>query len=75
MIIIIFMNAFKIYFVRNFFDVCDGIFLNYNWKKDNLKKSIEEAGVRKTDIFVGVDVFGRGCLGGGGFSTDIVCVK
>lgn len=25
---------------------------------------------RRTDIFVGVDVFGRGCLGGGGFQCD-----
>lgn len=55
--------------------MCDGIFLNYNWKQANLKKSVDEAGIRRTDVFVGVDVFGRGCLGGGGFSTNIVCVK
>lgn len=55
--------------------MCDGIFLNYNWKQVNLKKSVDEAGIRRTDVFVGVDVFGRGCLGGGGFSTNIVCVK
>nr|XP_042913022.1 cytosolic endo-beta-N-acetylglucosaminidase-like isoform X2 [Parasteatoda tepidariorum] len=29
------------------------------------------AGERKTDVFVGADVFGRGCPGGGGFSTDV----
>lgn len=56
---------------RIFFHACDGIFLNYNWKEENLEKSVKEAGSRKVDIFVGVDVFGRGCLGGGGFSTEI----
>ena len=29
---------------------------------------------RRTDIFVGVDVFGRGCLGGGGFQCDQVII-
>ncbi|XP_042913021.2 cytosolic endo-beta-N-acetylglucosaminidase [Parasteatoda tepidariorum] len=56
---------------RMFFDCCDGIFLNYNWTKDTLQKSVEMAGERKTDVFVGADVFGRGCPGGGGFSTDV----
>ncbi|XP_054718354.1 cytosolic endo-beta-N-acetylglucosaminidase-like [Uloborus diversus] len=56
---------------RNFFLVCDGIFLNYGWKEENLSKSISEAADRVTDIYVGIDVFGRGCFGGGGFSTDI----
>jgi len=107
---------------KPFFDVCDGIFLNYTWKvgpddtptsgdKDiensdtgtggcesaddncdkvdktgsdisagtavnpvkginNLSNSIDclSDGSRRRDIFVGVDVFGRGCLGGGGFN-------
>ncbi|XP_035204739.1 cytosolic endo-beta-N-acetylglucosaminidase-like [Stegodyphus dumicola] len=57
---------------RDFFDGCDGIFLNYNWKGEDLKLSAYEAGLRKTDIYVGLDVFGRGCHGGGGFSTNIV---
>ena len=25
----------------------------------------------KTQVYVGVDVFGRGCLGGGGFDTKV----
>lgn len=68
------VNFIYVLFFRNFFLGCDGIFLNYNWTKDTLKKSVLEAGSRRTDVYVGVDVFGRGCLGGGGFSTDLVCV-
>lgn len=68
---------------KPFFDLCDGIFLNYTWKNgqcdaegelspDNLANSINalDNDSRRTDIFVGVDVFGRGCLGGGGFQCD-----
>ncbi|CAF0864445.1 unnamed protein product [Didymodactylos carnosus] len=54
---------------RPFFDVCDGIFLNYTWTEDNLKRSKVEANERYLDVFVGVDVWGRGCLGNGGFNT------
>ena len=66
---------------KPFFDLCDGIFLNYTWtcpdkdgedgevSLDNLANSISalDNDSRRTDIFVGVDVFGRGCIGGGGF--------
>ena len=68
---------------KPFFDLCDGIFLNYTWKcgdttqdgavsPDNLANSISalDNDSRRTDIFVGVDVFGRGCLGGGGFQCS-----
>lgn len=56
---------------RMFFDVCDGIFLNYCWKDENLSKSKDLAvsAGRPYDVYVGVDVFGRGCLGGGGYNT------
>nr|CAD7455738.1 unnamed protein product [Timema tahoe] len=54
---------------RPFFELCDGIFLNYCWTEINLKKSVENAGSRLIDVYVGVDVFGRGCFGGGGFNT------
>jgi hypothetical protein len=43
--------------------------LNYTWKEDNLKKSVENAGARCLDVYVGVDVFGRNCYGGGGFNS------
>ncbi|UJR27291.1 hypothetical protein I4U23_008586 [Adineta vaga] len=52
-----------------FFEACDGIFLNYTWKSDMLLQSKIHAGERYRDIFVGIDVFGRGCFGGGGFNT------
>ncbi|CAF2058951.1 unnamed protein product [Rotaria magnacalcarata] len=52
-----------------FFNVCDGIFLNYTWKPEMLLESKITAGKRCRDVFVGIDVFGRGCFGGGGFNT------
>ncbi|GJQ80903.1 hypothetical protein Trydic_g4720 [Trypoxylus dichotomus] len=54
---------------RCFFDACDGIFLNYTWKKGNLKRSIKHAQHRRHDVYVGLDVFGRGCFGGGKFNS------
>ena len=61
---------------RSFFDVSDGIFLNYTWKDDNLQRSQElgEQLGRPYDVYVGVDVYGRGCQGGGGFNTKEVCL-
>jgi len=56
---------------RLFFDACDGIFLNYFWKESSLEQSRQltiEFG-RVHDVYVGVDVFGRGCYGNGGFNT------
>ncbi|XP_053938953.1 cytosolic endo-beta-N-acetylglucosaminidase isoform X2 [Cuculus canorus] len=55
---------------RVFFDACDGLFTNYNWKEENLESSRELAGPRRTDVYVGVDVFGRGDVIGGGFDTN-----
>ncbi|XP_014245517.1 cytosolic endo-beta-N-acetylglucosaminidase-like isoform X1 [Cimex lectularius] len=52
-----------------FFDITDGIFLNYNWKEENLTFSKRFAENRAADVFVGIDVFGRGCYGGGGFNS------
>ncbi|XP_023324291.1 cytosolic endo-beta-N-acetylglucosaminidase isoform X2 [Eurytemora carolleeae] len=71
---------------KPFFDECDGIFLNYCWKlpensdppKDSLNNCLETLGSqldRRTDIFVGVDVFGRGCFGGGGFNCSAALSK
>lgn len=54
-----------------FFDVCDGIYLNYNWDDDKLANSAKLAGKRTVDVYVGVDVFGRGTPGGGGFNCDV----
>lgn len=63
----------KILFYRPFFNVSDGIFLNYGWKTESLIESKINAGERYQDVFVGIDVFGRGCFGGGGFNTCEVC--
>lgn len=54
---------------RMFFDSCDGIFVNYTWKEENLQHSVRAAGQRLHDVFIGIDVFGRNCYGGGGFGT------
>lgn len=48
---------------RPFFDVCDGILLNYNWSSLHLMRSCDEvrsdpAAVAR--IYAGIDVFGRG---------------
>ena len=55
---------------RIFFEACDGVFLNYTWNVDNLSLSASNAGDRILDVYVGVDVFGRNCYGGGGFNTS-----
>lgn len=55
-----------------FFQACDGIFLNYNWNVVTLKNSIQFASSidrKVVDVYVGIDVFGRGCFGGGGWNT------
>lgn len=53
-----------------FFDACDGIFLNYNWDESKLQNSYNMADSKRVhDVFVGVDVFGRGCPGGGGYNS------
>lgn len=49
---------------KMFFDACDGIFLNYGWKPEMIEKSIQIASNRNYDVYVGIDVFSRGCLGG-----------
>lgn len=46
-----------------------GIFLNYCWSIEKLQSSYTAAADRTGDVYVGIDVFGRGCPGGGGFNT------
>ncbi|KAI1232521.1 Cytosolic endo-beta-N-acetylglucosaminidase, partial [Lamprotornis superbus] len=55
---------------RIFFDACDGLFTNYNWKEEQLERTQRLAGPRLNDVYVGVDVFGRGDVIGGGFDTN-----
>ncbi|XP_014381885.1 cytosolic endo-beta-N-acetylglucosaminidase [Alligator sinensis] len=55
---------------RVFFDACDGLFTNYNWKEEHLERTRAQAGERWADVYVGIDVFARGDVVGGGFDTD-----
>lgn len=57
---------------RCYFDVCDGFFTNYNWKEQHLVRTAQMAGDRRRDVYVGVDVFGRGDVVSSGFETDKV---
>lgn len=54
---------------RPYFDLCDGIFLNYNWTEAGLASSAALAKERNGEVYVGIDVFGRGCPGGGGYNS------
>lgn len=60
---------------KPFFDICDGIFLNYNWVDESLLRSKQLAGERAHDVYVGVDIFGRGMYKGGGFNTHLAMEK
>ncbi|XP_014612927.1 PREDICTED: cytosolic endo-beta-N-acetylglucosaminidase isoform X3 [Polistes canadensis] len=57
---------------KDFFLSCDGIFLNYNWTDQKLINSCtlaKDLGRDIKDVYVGLDVWGRGCPGGGGFNS------
>ncbi len=54
---------------KPFFDVCDAVFLNYAWNQSAAAASAYIAGDRACDVFLGVDVFGRGTFGGGKFNS------
>ncbi|PIN14587.1 Mannosyl-glycoprotein endo-beta-N-acetylglucosaminidase [Handroanthus impetiginosus] len=56
---------------KPFFDLCDGIFTNYWWEEDFPKLSGSVAGDRKFDVYMGIDVFGRGTFGGGQWTTNV----
>ncbi|XP_059666790.1 cytosolic endo-beta-N-acetylglucosaminidase 1-like [Cornus florida] len=56
---------------KPFFDICDGIFVNYTWKEDYPKRSAAVAGDRKFDVYMGIDVFGRNTYGGGQWNTCV----
>lgn len=50
---------------KPFFDLCDGILINYTWNETNLANTVRILDERGGDIhkvFVGIDVFGRGQL-------------
>ena len=55
-----------------FFDVTDGIFVNYTWKTDHPSKSAILADGRQHHVYTGIDVWGRNTFGGGGFNCHKV---
>ncbi|XP_006869712.1 PREDICTED: cytosolic endo-beta-N-acetylglucosaminidase [Chrysochloris asiatica] len=55
---------------RTFFEACDGFFTNYNWREEHLERMLTQVGERRTDVYVGVDVFARGNVVGGRFDTN-----
>jgi hypothetical protein len=55
---------------RPFFDLADGIFVNYTWKQNTPLECAAVAQDRRADVFMGIDVFGRGTYGGGGMDVD-----
>ncbi|GLI61826.1 hypothetical protein VaNZ11_004267, partial [Volvox africanus] len=48
-----------------FFDAADALFVNYTWSEAAPAAVAASAGSRSADVFMGVDVFGRGSYGGG----------
>ncbi|CAL9123350.1 unnamed protein product [Musa textilis] len=50
---------------KPFFDLCDGILVNYWWEEPDVEDSASVAGERRFDVYMGIDVFGRGTFGGG----------
>lgn len=54
-----------------FMDAADGIFINYTWKDSTPRHTQHFAGGRSADVYMGVDVFGRGTYGGGGDTCDV----
>uniref|UniRef100_A0A1D1XRH8 mannosyl-glycoprotein endo-beta-N-acetylglucosaminidase n=2 Tax=Anthurium amnicola TaxID=1678845 RepID=A0A1D1XRH8_9ARAE len=56
---------------KPFFDLCDGIFINYTWKASYPELSAAVAGDRKFDVYMGIDVFGRNTYGGGQWKANV----
>ncbi|XP_014470080.1 PREDICTED: cytosolic endo-beta-N-acetylglucosaminidase isoform X2 [Dinoponera quadriceps] len=58
---------------KDFFLNCDGIYLNYHWKEEHLERSstlAKELGRDVRDVYVGLDVFGRGTPDVGEFNCS-----
>ncbi|GAA5823597.1 hypothetical protein JCM11251_000691 [Rhodosporidiobolus azoricus] len=56
-----------------FFQSADSLFLNYWWRSAEISFTAQlldrVAPERRKDVYFGVDIFGRGSYGGGGFET------
>lgn len=50
---------------KPFFDLCDGILINYTWSERHLERTaqiLDDKGGDINKVFIGIDVFGRGQL-------------
>lgn len=54
-----------------FFEAADAIFINYTWKEGTPQLAAAVAGARRSEVYMGVDVFGRNTFGGGGMTCDV----
>ena len=56
-----------------FLTACDSIFLNYFWTPAQVASTLmvlsDIKGVNENQIYFGIDIFGRGSYGGGGFES------
>ncbi|CAG8663401.1 12197_t:CDS:2 [Cetraspora pellucida] len=59
----------------SFFNVCDGLFTNYFYDKNGPTFSAMAAGQRNRDVYTGIDTYGRGTYGGGGFNTFLQALE
>lgn len=64
------LNAFN----RHFAELVDAFYVNYNWTRRHLQRverflERKQAKVRRSDVFFGVDVFGRGSFAGGRWNS------
>jgi len=55
----------------SFFEACDGLFTNYHWTDKTPQQVAKVAGRRANDVYMGVDVFGRGTFAGGGMRSHL----
>lgn len=60
---------------KRFFSACDSLFLDYHWLPPHLSSTISYlttlSNRQPSSIFVGIDIFGRGQYGGGGFDSFV----
>ena len=59
---------------KPFFDVCDGIWINYTWTEGTPAEVRATAGNRAFDVYLGIDAFGRGTYGGGGLACNVALI-
>src|SRR4051794_39538529 len=59
-----------------FFDVSSALFTNYRWSPLNqliMTAALGKSMHRSHEVYMGIDAFGRGTFGGGGWGVGTVC--